>query len=298
MAAGKSLTEPPKNLKEAIDWVLRVSGGDQGSVPYPMNFVKTLHLILNTIPHTEDDFRSKALKEIKIDENAFQKGFIYRLAEGLQKFIGYGSDVSDSHKWKIMGSGIVQKGVLSSAYTTAYRGSWSTEVYSYDFNNSKRKRAVQCFFAAIQLIYEGLTELFFNCKTEWASQSLNNNGNALHKFMTTNGFSGTQLNTNMDGNKITSQALHGLSEFSTAYDAAGENASLDAFRSQLEQNAWSNPSTSSLSALYIIATYVYVQSASPASPSFLGYSGLGALAGGAYGLNLGGLGTLMSGLLA
>ncbi|GIX66416.1 uncharacterized protein BcabD6B2_58520 [Babesia caballi] len=46
----------------------------------------------------------------------------------------------------------------------------------------------------------------------------------------------------------------GLKEFTTAYNSAGTNPSLDAFRSQLEQNSSTSPSQYPLSALYILAT--------------------------------------------
>ncbi|GIX65240.1 variant erythrocyte surface antigen-1 family protein [Babesia caballi] len=264
----KSLTQAPTNLKEAIDWVLRVSGGDQGSVPYPMNFVKTLHLILNTIPHTEDDFRSKALKEIKIDENAFQKGFIYRLAEGLQKFIGYEFKYEKpNYKISIGYNGVVNPGELYTkskgqselqpsgqmAYTTAYTGSKWEEAYRNVDNPSEL--TVQNFFTAVQIIFESLTELYLKCKKDWASTSLGGTGGThLKQFMKKNGFSGTQLNTDMKGERIISQALKSFKEFDTAHNSAGSNPSLDAFRSHLEQNGMSNPSNYPLSALYILAT--------------------------------------------
>ncbi|GIX62603.1 variant erythrocyte surface antigen-1 family protein [Babesia caballi] len=304
----KSLTQAPENLKEAIDWVLRVSGGDQGSVPYPMNFVKTLHFILNTIPHTEDDFRSKALKEIKIDENAFQKGFIYRLAEGLQTFIGYEFKYEkQSHKIKIEGNGIVKSGEIYSGssvppqppsndtYTTAYGGS---RLYDEDHKvENAKKKAVQCFFTAIQFIFEGLTELYYDCRNRWSGQSLSANSEP-NQFMQKNGFDKTKLKTTMTGATIATQTLQSPTEFQKAHTAVSSNPSLDSFRSQLEQGAMSNTSDSPLSALYTLATYAYFHSTSPASPSFAGYSGLDALGGGAYGLNLGGLGTFMSALLA
>ncbi|GIX61356.1 uncharacterized protein BcabD6B2_07910 [Babesia caballi] len=75
--------------------------------------------------------------------------------------------------------------------------------------------------------------------------------------MDRNGFSGTQLNPKMDGNKIATAALQDLSEFSTAYSAAGDYPSLDAFRYQLEQKASTDPSKSPLSALYILATSLF-----------------------------------------
>ncbi|GIX65774.1 variant erythrocyte surface antigen-1 family protein [Babesia caballi] len=284
----KSLTEAPTNLKEAIDWVLRVSGGDGKYMIYTKNFIEDLHTILSDPLNINDDVVKAILVEIEKDKNTYPEGPFKRLSEGLRTFIGYALlNEQNSWKWKIKGSGIVQNGDLPSVYTSAYD---STTTYSNIDRENAKKKALQNLFTAIELIFEGLTELFFNCKTEWAGQRLSGNsgGTDLNQFMDKSGFSETQLNTDMKGERIMSQALKGFEELSTAYSAVSTNPSLDAFRSQLEQNAWSNPSEYPLTSLYILATYVYVQSTGPATPSFAGYSGLSALAGGAYGLNLGG----------
>ncbi|GIX61215.1 uncharacterized protein BcabD6B2_06500 [Babesia caballi] len=216
-------------------------------------------------------------------------------------FIGY-----DSGK-KIGSGGIGKEGEIKkpdeiNAYTPAYYGSsWAfgVEIGVEWSKKINKRKAIQCFFIAIQHIYEGLTELYYNCKKDWKNENLGGtSGEGLKQFMEKNGFDTAKLKTSMKGEEIISQALQGLNEFDKAYIATGPDPSLDAFRFQLEQNAWSNPSGYPLSVLYILATYAYVQSSSPATPSFAGYSGTAVLAGGAYGLNLGGLGTLMSALLA
>ncbi|GIX61609.1 extracellular matrix-binding protein ebh [Babesia caballi] len=301
-SGGKQLTTPPENLKEAIDWVLRVSGRDSDKENEEgkkaiKGLAEELTASMRKKPYEENDDVKKILTEIMYDANISPTGPVIRLAYALQKFIRYERD-RNKQQWMIGDKGIVQK---DSSYNFTYGSSkWLDDVYNADNDGSKRRKGVQCFFTAIEKIYEGLTELFFNCKTEWSSQSLSGSGHSdtLNQFMTTNGFSGTQLNTSMTGDKIATQAFQGLNEFSEAYGAAGSNPSLDAFRSQLEQKATTDPSKSPLSALYILATYAYVKSSSPAAPSFAGYSGTAALAGGAYGFNLGGLGTFMSALLA
>ncbi|GIX62585.1 variant erythrocyte surface antigen-1 family protein [Babesia caballi] len=277
MTSGKSLTQPPENLKEAIDWVLRVSGGDHHGGFDTDRLVKAVV--------KPDDLNMKG-QTINI------RSLVDALCNGLKSFVGY---QCSGRKVNIGQNGIVKPDF---AYTSAYTGSWHTDV-SVGSPQNPTDKEITCasiFFTAIQLIFEGLTELYYNCNKNWSRQSLNGNSNALKHFMEKNGFSDNQLNTDMKGERIMSQALKGFEEFDAAYNPI--LTSLDALRSQLEQNAWSNPSNYPLSALYILATYVYVHSASPATPSFLGYSGTAALAGGAYGLNLGGLGTLMSALLA
>ncbi|GIX61931.1 variant erythrocyte surface antigen-1, alpha subunit [Babesia caballi] len=285
MTTGKSLTEPPKNLKEAIDWVLRVSGDDN-------------------IFHSDTDKLVKALNELDFkNTNSLGielQGSITGLASGLKKFIGYESR-GNCAIWKIGSSGIGKSGEVTASqlksqshntYTSAYYGSaWDLDVeIGYEGQRrGNKKKTLRNFFTAIKKIFEGLTELYYNCRNGWKNENLG--GSNLQQFMDRNGFRNTQLNTGMKGERIISQALKDLREFTTAYNSASTNPSLDAFRSQLEQNASTDPSKSPLAALYILATYVYVQSSNPATPSFAGYSGLAALGGGAYGLNLGGLGT-------
>ncbi|GIX63378.1 variant erythrocyte surface antigen-1 family protein [Babesia caballi] len=304
----KSLTEAPQDLKEAIDWVLRVTAGDLGPVINTSNLIISLGGIQSETSHSHE-FLNNVLNKIISGRGSYATGPLTAVATGLQKIIGYeyvNGDQRGKGTWKISDSGILKSGVISAnglptasapngIYTSAYSGSQWAEVLS-TVENANRI-TIQNFFTSIQLIFEGLTELYVKCKTEWYSQSLGANSE-LKQFMEKNGFSGTQLNASMTGNQIISQAFKDLKEFDTAYGVAGKNPSLDAFRSELEQSAWSNPYEYPLSALYILATYAYVRSTSPASPSFAGYSGPAALAGGAYGLNLGGLGSLMSALLA
>ncbi|GIX62472.1 variant erythrocyte surface antigen-1, alpha subunit [Babesia caballi] len=247
----KSLTDPPTNLKEAIDWVLRVSGGD-GMRNDTDLLATALTASIKKKPYEENDVVTKLLTEIKKDVNKNPTGPIKQLGDALKTFIGY----------------------------------------NQENQNIKKKKAVQNFFTAIRLIYEGLTELYWKCKSEMTK---NSRGNEPKAFLTSNGFSGNQLKSSLDANTIFT-ALQNFTEFKTAYNPPP--TSLDAFRSQLEQNASTSPSKSPLAALYILATYAYVQSSSPATPSFAGYSGTAALAGGAYGLNFGGIATMMSALLA
>ncbi|GIX65370.1 uncharacterized protein BcabD6B2_48050 [Babesia caballi] len=234
--------------------------------------------------------------------------YVFRLAHGLQNVIGYQWEKGSANgqgSWKINAHGIVNPGEIykkisgasqtrpqsSGHYKSAYKGSWNSDIDTADYDGSKRRKAVQNFFTAIEKIFEGLTELFFKCKNGWSKQSLSGSGDeGLKQFMNDNGYETTKLNTSMTGNKITDTALKNFTEFSKAYETVSANPSLDAFRAQLEQNAWLDSSASPLSVLYILATYAYVRSTSPATPSFAGYSGTAALAGGAYGFNLGGLG--------
>ncbi|GIX64336.1 variant erythrocyte surface antigen-1 family protein [Babesia caballi] len=288
-AEPKKLTQPPENLKEAIDWVLRVTGGDNAPMIYMPLFINDVDKIVNKYLYTNDAFPGKIIRSIEDDKGSFPEGPIKKLAEALRKFIGYQWEKKSSNpsEWKINGSGIVKHGVI---YTSS-KGQPQPQPPPDD----SKKKALQNFFTAIEKIFEGLTELYLKCKTEWKTENLggNSGGSNLKEFMAQNGFEETQLNPSMTADKIASEALQGLKEFDKAYNSLP--TSLDAFRSKLQQTAISRPIDYPLAALYILATYAYVQSTSPATPSFLGYSGLTTLGGGAYGFNLGGLGTFRNG---
>ncbi|GIX64736.1 uncharacterized protein BcabD6B2_41710 [Babesia caballi] len=273
----KALTQPPTNLKEAIDWVLRVSGGDclGGNDTDLLATALSGHLQSNR--NTYDAFVRVIHEAVNKDTPRSGNGLISRLATGLKAFIGYKYETSQPPKWEITGDGIVTKGKYDSpgkysTYTSAYdRTSWFTDVYSNDSNYVKRNVCIQCFFIAIEKIFEGLTDLYLKCQTEWKSGT---NGEKIKTFLHHNGFGNTTLRDSLTGEQIISQALQNFTEFKTAYNAAGDNPSFHAFRHHLEQNALSKPTKSPLSALYILATYAYVQSTGPATPSFLGYSGI------------------------
>ncbi|GIX61380.1 variant erythrocyte surface antigen-1 family protein [Babesia caballi] len=176
----KSLTEPPENLKEAIDWVLR--------------------------------------SDIK-DTSSSVNVLITAVADALKKFIGYTTSGASGNNYtiKIGDNGIIKPGEIYSRskgsprsqnkiYTSAYYGAaWFTDVNSggQENQNIKKKKAVQCFFTAIEIIFEGLTELYWKCKKDWSSTSLGGSGDdGLKKLMQKNGFSGTHLNTSITGQLI------------------------------------------------------------------------------------------------
>ncbi|GIX62720.1 variant erythrocyte surface antigen-1 family protein [Babesia caballi] len=285
----KSLTDAPKDLKEAIDWVLRVSGdGFGGSHGAIAELAKALTASIKKTPHGKNDNVKKILAVFTKDEQKIKpNGPIKQLGDALTKFIGYESSgdwSGNTYNHKINGRGIIKQVDIYSkskrqnnngVYTSAYYGSaWGldVEIGAQEQKQRNTEKAVQCFFTAIAFIYEGLTELYLKCKTEWKTENLggNSGGRNLKEFMQQNGFEKAKLNSDMTGQRITTQALQSLTEFSTAHSAAGSNPSLDAFRSQLEQNAWSNPSNYPLSALYILAAPAYTQTS---IPSFLSYSG-------------------------
>ncbi|GIX60589.1 variant erythrocyte surface antigen-1 family protein [Babesia caballi] len=87
----KKLTDCPSNLKEAIDWILRVTGKDgQDTNDQGARAINALSAEVQTLLNQVKDFGP----EIKIvtdalNTNSGNGGLITKLADGLRQFIGY-----------------------------------------------------------------------------------------------------------------------------------------------------------------------------------------------------------------
>ncbi|GIX61412.1 extracellular matrix-binding ebh [Babesia caballi] len=350
ISSGKSLTQPPGNLKEAIDWVLRVSGRDNGQKDngaikgLAKELIKLLDKDGSTLASEVSGIFSKArsglqsakqkdareafmlnaylsditrygrtLNDEELDhlKTTLQKdvshpgelsgGPISQLAEGMKKFIGYQGN----------GKPNGNSGIGCEDYESSYNS--ATERWS-SLNPSQHRICALILLGIMPLLYFGLSYLYWLCTEEeeggkdprWSNLKINGSGNnqdALKKFLEKVGFSDTsKLNSSKTGQNIVSFLKSGFTELKSAKAASNSYAT---FLSELQKAELKSSSTSfPLISLYLISYYYItyplytVESTTPATPSFAGYSGVGALAGGAYGFNLGGLGTFMSALLA
>ncbi|GIX62159.1 variant erythrocyte surface antigen-1 family protein [Babesia caballi] len=355
-----SLTTPPTNLKEAIDWVIKIStenGAIKGlaeellklldkdakdvaegvlrvmgkSLKGVVEGLKKSHsqipsrglqgylsnskTFLDTVSHygtaVPEQRRKTFIKWLEKDATKGTGGPISTLADGLKKFIGYqGNGKPDS-------TGIIKS---RNSYQSAYDGKQWSDV------EDQKNVCAKIFLGVAPLIFYLLPFLYWKCKLPanedcgWKEKNLNHE--PLQKFMGSEaiGFK-AELHESKKGSHVTT--LIGstcFKEIETAYEQGKKEAqknlstktlSMEPYYAtvirHLEQSATSkpSPSTSPLSCCFAIASPFFtpnplyiVEFTSPATPSFLGYSGLSTLAGGAYGFNLGGLGTLMSALLA
>ncbi|GIX65991.1 variant erythrocyte surface antigen-1 family protein [Babesia caballi] len=88
----------PSNLKEAVDWILRVTGNDGQS---PNNngtndLTNQVKELLESVKESDPGFKKDAFENVKNAlDNGSGTGLIGKLAEGLQQFIGYPSGGSD-----------------------------------------------------------------------------------------------------------------------------------------------------------------------------------------------------------
>ncbi|GIX64813.1 uncharacterized protein BcabD6B2_42480 [Babesia caballi] len=347
VADKKKFTAPPTNLKEAIDWVLKIKEvsainelGDAleallkeetGDVAVRVqdvyekicekfckdceehyNHASYLKRYLNKLQTFEPVHRSVAetdediLKRLK-GESQGLKTSLPKLPENLKTFLGS----SDYASKNFDGKGIITSS--GGGYTFAYQNA--------GWKPGETEECAVILLAVAHMLYIALSYIHSKCSKKkgpkskqgengWSdmkikSDTIKNNGvSAFGDFLTGMGFPKDTLNGDKEGSHILSQ----LSEFTEL--KMSDTASIDhpySFFKDLPQNALKpSPqlSTTPLTSLYLISYYYItnflynVQSTSPATPSFLGYSGLAALGGGAYGFNLGGLGTFMSALLA
>ncbi|GIX61534.1 variant erythrocyte surface antigen-1 family protein [Babesia caballi] len=166
------------------------------------------------------------------------------------------------------------------------------------------------------VVYIGLTDLYWQCTPVagnssndlWFKQQLSQN-NELKKFLMAFGYAEKDLNNCKTGQMIATRLKDAFAnELWNAYNTAQPKQSPSTsptypnFLGELKKPLESKPpqlTSCPLTSLYLISYYYItnflyiVEPTSPASPSFADYSGTAALAGGAYGLNLGGLGTFM-----
>ncbi|GIX61159.1 uncharacterized protein BcabD6B2_05940 [Babesia caballi] len=358
-SGGKSLTDPPQNLKEAIDWVLRVSGKDtpnndgEGQKAIK-GLAGTLQAMLNGDPGVVKEVKEKfgevsksvmeKLKEATSNNklNSQEWGFavphviLNKLSEGLEPFPSGGAAISreKAERWvsKVQEKGLEKlieavanglkkfvdnnSGIIQTAAGSAYK---SDAKWKSLKANGRRECAI-IFLAVFPLLYIALTYLYWRCSQSkdssapsisWSGQKLTDD-KGLKKYMEVLGYT-NNLNASKNGGQIVSDILEKMfsNELQTAYTKAkvppSEDPSYPNFLGKLQEKVLdSSPqlTSSPLTALYLISHYYItnflyiVEPTSPARPSFLGYSGTAALAGGAYGFNLGGIGTFMSAILA
>ncbi|GIX62988.1 uncharacterized protein BcabD6B2_24230 [Babesia caballi] len=110
---GKKLTDCPSNLKEAIDWILRVTGKDgqvggtgDGTTALSEQVKKLLEEVKSADPKL-----SAEIKKVTEALNGSGAGLIAKLADGLQQFIGYQSG-SNPHG-HITGAGIAPSNIAT-----------------------------------------------------------------------------------------------------------------------------------------------------------------------------------------
>ncbi|GIX61458.1 variant erythrocyte surface antigen-1 family protein [Babesia caballi] len=241
----KKLTEPPQNLKEAIDWVLCMSGnygegGGEGKKAIQKLATKVITLVM-TIKATGISFGTvhgvsvATLLGGDVNGSVHSKRPITSLANGLRGFIAYSN------------------GIGKQSYD-----------YSYSDKNPSQKLqdnedAAKFFMGSIPLLFFGLSFFYWMCREDggkWYKENFAS-GSPLTQFLEALGFSG-QLNDQKMGSNVSSM-FSGFDEFKI-YD--GYSKTYPDFLRKVGHNAFkqfqSKPNDYPLYTLYYFS-YHYLQ---------------------------------------
>ncbi|GIX65008.1 uncharacterized protein BcabD6B2_44430 [Babesia caballi] len=176
---GKSLTDPPTNLKEAVDWLALVGGGFGGSGTGKHSELETALKQLDGFDHT---FTSNVF-------SVSLSGLIYALAKGLgYGFLGYQGSTS-------FGS----NGIANSYYQSTYKDA------SWDGANNDHSIA-RIFLASSTAVFLALSFVYYQCKMQyggWGTERLQGGiHSGLGPFMSSMGFQPSRELKNIGGDKI------------------------------------------------------------------------------------------------
>ncbi|GIX62297.1 variant erythrocyte surface antigen-1 family protein [Babesia caballi] len=241
MGAPKTqLTDWPENLKEVIDWFLRVGGKDGGR-----DFKRQL---MEAIKRLENfDAPSGGLKEAESVEGLFG-----HVANGLMEFVGY----------KGSGGGeITSNGIGSVSYTSSYstQATWSE-------SSSDPTTCAHIFLGSMPILYFGLTYTYWKCsKTQnglWAAEKLNVGGHSpLYLFMLHMGFKPSGELLNITGSEVAERLKKNFTYgFHELKNARTEQYSYSIFLANIKQKygkdtLTSNPTNCALYALQRASTF-------------------------------------------
>ncbi|GIX64863.1 variant erythrocyte surface antigen-1 family protein [Babesia caballi] len=240
MGSDRSLTDPPKNLKEAIDWLALV-----GDAYGPNNWIwgkyVELERALKGLPNYNEATESKF-------GVASPQGLIRFLAQYLGfGFLGYSAQAIDTFG----GSGIIDAG--SGGYASTYANSdWPS--------GGGEKECAKMFLGIATFVYYCLSYLYYQCKDNrrWGQSSLTGDYNdPLKHFMTNMGFNGVKLR-NITGSTVAAILDKAFSEFTQAYSSSSYYPSYSDFLGQLEQKVPKGALGAPLTSCFILSN-VYCQ---------------------------------------
>ncbi|GIX63208.1 variant erythrocyte surface antigen-1 family protein [Babesia caballi] len=228
----------PKNLKEAIDWVLRVSNKDGQGCDGDKGIEGLSQAIVSLLGKAKlDDNQSITTK---------LQSVITALAEGFCLFIGY----DGSHRQKPNGNAMASK-LYSSTYEigTRWNPSWNSN------SNSDSQKCATIFLACVPLFYFAMTYLHWRCtsvngcKGDWELMCFNgeykhdlngSNSNPLNYFMAAVGYSDKSQLSNESGNDVMAKLKTTFNELDTT--SYPESAPLYGyFLNKVEKGPTGNP---------------------------------------------------------
>ncbi|GIX66138.1 variant erythrocyte surface antigen-1 family protein [Babesia caballi] len=234
---GKSLKDCPSNLKEAIDWILRVTGKDgnsSGSQSGTQQLATAVTGLLDDVKPHEPELRKKSDEIKKALKSDSSTGLIENLADGLAKFIGYQNSNSGSD---IGTDGIAVKGQPHESRELAkeFKYGFATYKYGYilsypksadwnrDFSSSvtDHPKAAKIFLSCVPMLFYGLGLLYWRCRSGggWEKAKVNHSNSSLRYFLSSQGFGKEELQ-DKEGSHVVSNALNTFKELKGAISNA------------------------------------------------------------------------------
>ncbi|GIX64714.1 variant erythrocyte surface antigen-1 family protein [Babesia caballi] len=203
-SGGKPLTVPPGNLKEAIDWVLCMSGTDvaggsgKGKQAIKKLAEKVISLLTTTVVSGGRYGYVHGVSVGSLLGGDFSGSGhsgncrpIESLCNGLRELIGYGSGI-------LNGNGIVSQ---------SYQSSYSDQPPSSSVDSEE---VAKFFLGFIPLTFFALGFLYWQCKGGWAGKDLSDG--PMKAFLVEMGFTAEQLNEEKKGSDV-SGMFSGFDEF-------------------------------------------------------------------------------------
>ncbi|GIX64746.1 variant erythrocyte surface antigen-1 family protein [Babesia caballi] len=207
------LTEWPEDLKDVIDWMVRISF-----------FGKSVKL-----KDAVEALESNILQSTGLSKGSME-GLFNKVASGLKEFIGYGGNHD------LTGEGIGQN--FGSSYASSYSGQAKWDGASWNAGEENANTAAKIFLYTMPLLYYGITYTFWQCtRGNWKNQTIPGDvyGTHFYTFLLDMGFTDDKLKNNISGTSVMTKVGGVIDELQKA--SAG---TYPQFLKKLEENAKPN----------------------------------------------------------
>ncbi|ORM41663.1 uncharacterized protein BXIN_2425 [Babesia sp. Xinjiang] len=243
---------PPGNLKECIDWILRLTGKDKVGGGNGDNGKKLGEEVAGLLK------KDKAVLETVTTslKNGSGSNLITELADNLKKFIGYENGGGTG---KLNGNGIGNKGAGAKGtekYTSSYKDSATWDKAKETDKDGKLCAAI--FLGTIPVIFSGLSYLYWQCNEgngsgdRWSTQYIHDTSNALGIYFVCCGYDLTKLNQKK-AEDVGTTCFQQFTEFNN-----GTNASNNNYPEYIKEVLTkTSPTSHPLSSLYLASQYYF-----------------------------------------
>ncbi|ORM39722.1 uncharacterized protein BXIN_0134 [Babesia sp. Xinjiang] len=218
--AKKALTECPANVREAVDWILRVRGKDGRGADGTTDekaikglagaAAEQLSCVEPYVQGEDRDVFTSVLDALRENEGA--NGLIAKLSKKLAGFVGY-TNSPPGGKWALGTSKGIGKNdrTGNDTYKTVYGDS------SWNPAANKVTTCAKIFLGIIPLLFSGLSYLYWQCnkgktpKTNdrWANQQINEENDTICTSLQSMGYIISQLD-DKGGTKVAGTDVAGL----------------------------------------------------------------------------------------